>query len=58
MKGGDTLLLRVGHGKYEWISEEGHCDDAKCSAMNNLDFPERVISHNISLRLILLVLNL
>lgn len=53
-----TLLLRVGHGKYEWISEEGHCDDAKCYAMNNLDLPERVISHNISLRLILLVLNL
>lgn len=58
MKGGGTLLLRVGHGKYEWISEEGHCDDAKCYAMNNLDFPERVISHNISLRLILLVLNI
>lgn len=55
---GGTLLLRVGHGGDEWRSGEGHCDDAKCSAMNDPDFTERVISQNISLRLVPLVLNL
>lgn len=58
MKGGGTLLLRAGHGGYEWRSGEGHCDDVKYSAMNNPDFTGRVISHNITLRLVPLVLNL